>query len=80
MAKKQPPKGPSLDSAPKVHKSSILYKEFNKEKTYENTDLGSMPLCSFGKRNLPGKYGEPLETNQRFYHGYPDILTWPTSP
>ena len=79
--KKQPPKGPSLDSAPKVHKSSILYKEFNKEKiSCENTDLGSMPLCSFGKRNLPGKYGEPLETNQRFYHGYPDILTWPTVP
>ena len=84
--KKQPPKGPSLDSAPKVHKSSILYKEFNKEKkSYENIDLGSMPLCSFGKRNLPGKYGEPLETNQRshhrrFYHGYPEILTWPTVP
>ena len=65
--KKQPPKGPSLDSAPKVHKSSILYKEFNKEKiSCENTDLGSMPLCSFGKRNLPGKYGEPQKQTKGF--------------
>ena len=59
--------GPSLDSAPKVHKSSILYKEFNKEKiSCENTDLGSMPLCSFGKRNLPGKYGEPQKQTKGF--------------
>ena len=65
--KKQPPKGPSLDSAPKVHKSSILYKEFNKEKiSCENTDLGSMPLCSFGKRNLPGKYGELQKQTKGF--------------
>ena len=65
--KKQPPKGPSLDSAPKVHKSSILYKEFNKEKiSCENTDLGSMPLCSFGKRNLPGKYGEHQKQTKGF--------------
>jgi hypothetical protein len=34
MAKIQRPKGPRLDSAPKVHKSSILYKEFNKEKKH----------------------------------------------
>ena len=65
--KKQPPNGPSLDSAPKVHKSSILYKEFNKEKiSCENTDLGSMPLCSFEKKNLPGKYGELQKQTKGF--------------
>jgi hypothetical protein len=32
----------------------------------ENTDLGSMPLCSFGERNLPGKYGEPQKQTKGF--------------
>ena len=32
VSQKQSPKGPSLDSAPKVHKSGFLHKEFNKEK------------------------------------------------
>ena len=34
MSSKQPPKGPSLDSAPKVHKSIILRKEIRKEKSF----------------------------------------------
>ena len=60
-------KGSKPDSARKLHKSSILCKEFNKEKiSYENIDLGSMPLCFFGKRNLPGKYGEPQKQTKGF--------------
>ena len=82
--KKQPPKGPSLIRHQKCTNRAFYIKSLIKKKYHVKIlvwdDCGFMPLCSFGKRNLPGKYGEPLEPNQRFYHGYPDILTWPTVP
>ena len=64
----QPPEGPSLDSAPKVHISSILQKEFNKEKTYEEPGLGSCFFWFFWEKILLRSMRNPSTK--------PTVLTW----
>ena len=57
---KQSPKGPSLDSAPKVHKSSILHEEFYKENKIWKTWFGIHVFSFFlGTEILLRSMGNP---------------------
>ena len=66
---KQSPKGPSLDSAPKVHKSGFLHKEINKEKNIWKTWCGIDVFSFFlGNENLLRSMGNPSTK--------PKVLPW----
>ena len=57
-----------------------FYIEFNKEKNIWKYWFGIHAALFFWEKKSSWEVWGTPETNQRFYHGYPDILTWPTSP